>query len=311
MGGVTIRRLSLLRRFRPDRRDLLGGCQDAQAGHAVSVTPQATSTDITTYNDFVQNLADAAGLGGGTWRVIGSTAAVAARDNTSTHPTTDGTGVSVFLVDGLTKIADNNVDLWNGNLDNPLNTDETGNGGLTGSVFTGSEPNGTQRSNGRVLGGSNESSGKVTIGEMQQVGGQWMVIFNAQTTSSQPVYALSAPLTVVSIDNNSFGNWIENFNVGEMDGFNDDPDGDQLANGLEAWFGIDPGEFNAGLAGLATEGSTTTFTHPLDANPPTDLSGYYQWSPNLIDWYAGDGIDGPPGGPTMSISSATIGVQIP
>ena len=88
-------------------------------------------------------------------------------------------------------------------------------------------------------------------------------------------------------------------------GFALDPDGDGLANGLEAWFGTHPGEFNAGLADLATDGTTTTFTHPVNDNPPSDLSGFYQWSLNLVDWYACDGVDGPPGGPTVTAGTTT------
>jgi hypothetical protein len=90
-------------------------------------------------------------------------------------------------------------------------------------------------------------------------------------------------------------------------GFGDDPDGDNLANGLEAWFGTHPGEFNAGLTNISANGTTTTFTHPQNGNRPADIIGFYEWSPNLIDWYAGDGVDGPPGGPTVFFSAQTVG----
>ena len=89
--------------------------------------------------------------------------------------------------------------------------------------------------------------------------------------------------------------------------FNDDPDADHLANGLEAWFGSHPDEFNGGLSGLVTNKIFSTFTHPHNENAPVDLSGDYQWSPNLVDWYAGDGMAGPPGGPTVVITSVTLG----
>lgn len=85
-------------------------------------------------------------------------------------------------------------------------------------------------------------------------------------------------------------------------GMNDDPDGDSILNGLEAWFGTHPGTFNAGLVLSATDGTTTTLTHPHNDNSPSDQSGFYEWSPNLVDWYLGDGIDGPSGGPSVSIS---------
>jgi hypothetical protein len=111
--------------------------------------------------------------------------------------------------------------------------------------------------------------------------------------------------TIVS--SNTFAEWIAGFEVGGLTDFDDDFDWDGLANGLEAWFGTHPGEFSQGLAGLTTDGTTTTFEHPRNANPPSDLTGFYQWSLNLVDWYAGDGAEGPAGGPTVTISPTTGG----
>ena len=82
----------------------------------------------------------------------------------------------------------------------------------------------------------------------------------------------------------------------------DDPDGDGIPNGLEAWFGTHPGTFNTGLVLSATDGATITLTHPHNENPPSDQSGFYEWSPNLADWYLGDGMDGPSVGPSVSIA---------
>ncbi len=90
-------------------------------------------------------------------------------------------------------------------------------------------------------------------------------------------------------------------------GFTLDPDGDGLPNGIEAWFGTDPRAFSAGLENLSTDGTTTTFTHPRNLNPPSDLVGSYEWSPNLVDWYVGNGVDGPSSGLTMSISAVPDG----
>jgi hypothetical protein len=100
---------------------------------------------------------------------------------------------------------------------------------------------------------------------------------------------------------NTFANWIDGNDVGALTGFSDDADGDNLSNGLEAWFGTHPGQFTTGLANISTVGNTTTFSHPQNTTVPDDLTGYYEWSPNLTDWYAGDGADGPPSGTTVTI----------
>lgn len=105
---------------------------------------------------------------------------------------------------------------------------------------------------------------------------------------------------------NTFVNWIDGFELdpAEKD-FGDDVDGDHLANGLEAWFGTHPGQFDVGISILNSNGTTTTFEHPQNDDPPSDLSGYYEWSPNLNDWYTSG--SGPSGGPTVSFVPSTVG----
>jgi acyl-CoA thioesterase-1 len=105
----------------------------------------------------------------------------------------------------------------------------------------------------------------------------------------------------------TFAEWISGFEVGGLTDFNDDYDRDGLVNGFEAWLGTHPGQANGGLAALTTDGTATTFIHPQNANPPDEQTGFYQWSSNLVDWYAGDGIEGPAGGPTVTISPTTVG----
>lgn len=121
--------------------------------------------------------------------------------------------------------------------------------------------------------------------------------------------------TVIDFDNvrlhaaaaHDYSAWVDNPAYGLAVGdqaFVGDPDGDHLPNGIEAWFGTHPGQFNAGITGNAT---SITFTHPRNANPPDDINGSYQWSPNLADWYAADSLDGPPGGAKVTVSVNTTG----
>ncbi|NCR77087.1 MAG: PEP-CTERM sorting domain-containing protein [Microcystis aeruginosa K13-06] len=87
-------------------------------------TRDATSSDIDDYNNFVTNevtgspLATALTAAGFTpsaitWKAIGSTDSVAARDNTGTNPSS--TGVPIYLIDG-NRVANNNADLWDGSI---------------------------------------------------------------------------------------------------------------------------------------------------------------------------------------------------
>ena len=85
----------------------------------------------------------------------------------------------------------------------------------------------------------------------------------------------------------------------------DDPDGDRLSNQLEAWLGTHPGQANQFVTSLTSSATTITFTHPQNTTPPDDLTGYYEWSPNLSDWYASG--SGPDGGMTVSFVPNAIG----
>ena len=75
------------------------------------------SSDIETYNAFVQATADAAPIGewGLEWKAIAGTEAVNARENTATDPDND-TSVPIFLLDG-TELVPSYAALWNGEVD--------------------------------------------------------------------------------------------------------------------------------------------------------------------------------------------------
>ena len=114
-----------------------------------STTRNATSTDIADYNDFVTDLVNDGSNPelvalGTTWKVIGSTSSISARDNTDTLPDFDGGsfGVPIFLLNN-TKLADTYDDLWDGDIDAALAVDESGANNVAEAVFTGTSADGT------------------------------------------------------------------------------------------------------------------------------------------------------------------------
>ena len=99
----------------------------------------------------------------------------------------------------------------------------------------------------------------------------------------------------------------EQNNLGAHSGLGDDPDGDGVPNGIEAFFGSNPSEASSGLIALNVNGDQISFTHPQSDEPPTDLQLSYRWSINLVDWYDCDGTDGPDSGETVNVSSDIVG----
>ena len=187
-----------------------------------SALTTATSSDINTYNAFVQGLADASPLGigaadGATWNVIASTANDDARDNTSTHIAVDGTGEAIFLLDGTSIVAEDYEDLWDGAglphtpkinktelLTTPYYTDY-------GSVWTGTHRNAYPDPNygteytyswaGVTYGPLGDPTGN-SFGGLYGGGGgtQWIYRFGFAETYELPIYALSDPLTITGGD---------------------------------------------------------------------------------------------------------------
>jgi hypothetical protein len=109
--------------------------------HWVFVTSDGTSVDstqISVYNNFVNNAANAAGTWtsevGGNWKVIGSTQAVSAKSNigASDYPIYDLNG---------NRVANNTADLWDGEIQSNIDVDENG-VVYSGWVWTGTLANG-------------------------------------------------------------------------------------------------------------------------------------------------------------------------
>ena len=132
-----------------------------------TTTRNASSSDIDVYNTFVQNLVETSGHEdikalSGTFRMLGSTEAVDARDNTGTT----GTGVAIYWLNG-NKVADDNADFYDGGWDEEaMGRRESGVAvtiGNTWKIWTGTAQDGTEAMSddatptSRALGNSNNA----------------------------------------------------------------------------------------------------------------------------------------------------------
>jgi hypothetical protein len=168
-----------------------------------STTTTATSANIGDYNTFVQGVANTAGYGSVNWFAVGSTLTVDARDNTSTNPGTDGAGVAIFNFDSL-KIADNNSDLWDGDIDNAINVTETG-GSYTGEYWSGSVASGTaDTGTGWVLGSTGGSPNLTRVGNNTLTDATWISGYRRNNANNQRILAMSEILTVPIPEPSSF-----------------------------------------------------------------------------------------------------------
>lgn len=97
-----------------------------------------------------------------------------------------------------------------------------------------------------------------------------------------------------------FAAWIAGFDVGELDGFDDDADGDGLTNGEENFFGTDPSVSSLGVVEPRKVGDSLIFEHPQNPTPASDVMAAYVWTLDLSVWLA-DGATS--GGTTVNFAA--------
>ena len=154
-----------------------------------STTRDATATDIATYNTFVQDRAKAGHSAisdscGNLFKVVGSTTAVHARDNTATT----GMGMPIYWLSGA-KAADNYADFYDEDWDSVSARDESGNSlSSVNRVWTGSNPAGEKAAG--FLGRSNHN---IQYGSPQI---KPLSIGGTISSSNYPFYGLSPVFTV-------------------------------------------------------------------------------------------------------------------
>mgnify|MGYP007059403780 FL=1 len=168
----------------------LGGSQSYRLMFVTAGTRDALSGNITDYNTFVNSAANAvpelAALGT-EFRVLGSTQTVNARDNLDFGGAND---VPIFRLDG-NQIANNNADLFDDLILNPINVDELGNPVGDQTVFTGSFTDGT------LSGVQSFGAGATTlVGSSAATDGDYIFGTIADSDTAQRFYALSGVLTI-------------------------------------------------------------------------------------------------------------------
>ncbi len=156
-----------------------------------STTRDASSTDIGVYNTWIQNLVASSGHTdlrrySQHFRVVGSTSAVNARDNTNTNYTNADRGVPIYWVGG-NKVADDYPDLYDGTWDDEANPrNERGGSRNTASVWTGSEDSGATSPN-TSLGDSTPVGGVLSQPSINPLSG----LASTSNTENRPLYGLS------------------------------------------------------------------------------------------------------------------------
>ena len=173
-----------------------------------STKRDGSSTDIATYNTFVQGRAAAGHADIRTYsagfRAVGCTADTDARDNTSTTYTATDKGVPIYWLDGA-KAADEYEDFYDGSWDDEVNDkNESGTDGPDTSLvsnypLTGCGDDGTEaffNTSSRALGAS---GAVVRVGRPNSSitgNGPINSIHNAASTDIRPMYGLSAVFQV-------------------------------------------------------------------------------------------------------------------
>ena len=246
-----------------------------------SNTRDAQSGNIADYNTFVQNAAD--GVTGTpfasiTFRVLGSTSAVNARDNTGT--TGAGTGIRTFYYQGR-KVADSYTDLYDGTWDTnePRHQDgmvRAAGGGFDAFILTGTNndgntgatlgtPTGVGTGDSQTTGSPLSNANRTGPGASQSFYGLSEVLtppsnpaFDGAASIDPQVYTVGTPITTLPLPEAANGNGVLTYTIAPT-----------LPDGLT--LGGANGNVLSGTPELGTERTITDYTYMVsDADANTD-----------------------------------------
>ena len=176
-----------------------------------SATRDGSSSDIDAYNEFIRDTA-AAGHSeiqaySSSFRAVGCTTKVDARDNTGTTYTNSNQGVPIYWLGGA-KVADNYQDFYDGSWDDEVNDkDQTGADGpdtlnSRNYPITGCDHDGTELIDGAASLGLGSSTGVVVAQPHDSAlgAGPLSGTLDVSRSNTRPMYGLSGVLEVASAD---------------------------------------------------------------------------------------------------------------
>ena len=224
---------------------------------------------------------------GTTWTAIVATRVggtiTTAKTNTGTG---SGAGVPFYNLGGL-RVANNNADLWDGSLANPINVTELGtapaaqrNGEFL--VWTGmADSAGNGNGDFSLI---TPSGGYIRAGKPTATDATWASTYgsgdvNAYKSDAMPIYVMSGVLTVPAAPSNTYAAWAA------ANGAIADPAADSnhngVPNGIEHFMGATAAN-PATMPALVNTNGVLTWTLPYD---PTAVATYkFQLSDNLSGW---------------------------
>jgi len=130
--------------------------------------------------------------------------------------------------------------------------------------------------------------------------GDYLIVIERYNTLGDTV-SQSYTLTLSEPAENTYQDWIATQNVGDLTGFEDDADGDGLANGIENFLGTPAAISNPGLSQVSSSPGILVFRHSRSNTPAADASTSYEWSADLAQWHSS--------GTTANSTTVTIGTE--